>query len=356
MNTFSNQLKSIRIKSNLKIIDLAMQAKIDPSLISKYESGTRNPSEKHLKAIVNALGSEGLSLRAFWLSEKVAKVVMYEIEPFEILMLAEPRVEYLRSSNVLDTPEPIDSIQMELKTLTEMKVSWVEKKPLNTTQLTKMAQYFHTNYTFESNRIEGNTLSLQETHLIVNEGITISGKTMREHLEAVNHSEAVDFIIQLVQNREDLTKRTLLELHRLILKSIDNDNAGRYRSVPVRISGSMHEPPQPYMVDKMMEDYFYNYARQKNSLHPVILAAEMHERLVSIHPFIDGNGRTSRLVMNLILLRNGYTITNLKGDLNSRLAYYKALEMVQVDNEPNHFYQLIVDRVKASLSEHLEMI
>jgi Fic family protein len=142
----------------------------------------------------------------------------------------------------------------------------------------------------------------------------------------------------------------------LILKGIDKDNAGRFRSVPVRISGSEHLPPQPFLLDKMMEEYFVHYNAQKKILHPVILAAEMHERLVSIHPFIDGNGRTSRLVMNLILLRNGLSIANLKGDVDSRLTYYRALEAVQVDNNPEPFYHLVADAVRDSLERHLELV
>ena len=102
-----------------------------------------------------------------------------------------------------------------------------------------------------------------------------------------------------------------------------------------------------------MEDYFLFYETQKSNLHPVILAAEMHERLVSIHPFIDGNGRTSRLVMNLILLQNGFTIANLKGSLENRMKYYKALEKVQINHENDEFYQLIIENVKESLQEHI---
>jgi Fic family protein len=222
--------------------------------------------------------------------------------------------------------------------------------------LNKLKSYFNLENTFESNKIEGNTLTFQETHLVVNEGSTIGGQSMREHLEAINHSEAIDFIEDLVTGKEDFNKRTLLEIHRLILKSIDNENAGKYRTVPVRISGSRHEPPQPYLLDKMMEDYFIHYEHQKKRLHPVLLAAEMHERLVSIHPFIDGNGRTSRLVMNFILLKHGYTVTSLKGDLNSRMAYYKALEEVQVNNDATVFYDLIIQEVIGSLNAHLKMV
>ncbi|AGA80053.1 Fic family protein [Echinicola vietnamensis] len=219
-----------------------------------------------------------------------------------------------------------------------------------------MKEYFNVAYTFESNRIEGNTLTLQETHLVINEGITIGGKSMREHLEAINHAEAVAYLEELVGKKGDIYNRTLLELHYLILKGIDRENAGRYRSVPVRIAGSKHVPPQPYLVDKMMEDYFTHYQAQRKILHPVILAAEMHERLVSIHPFVDGNGRTSRLIMNLVLVGNGYTIANLKGDQASRLSYYRALEAVQVHNDPAPFYHLVADAVLDSLEQHLEMV
>lgn len=159
----------------------------------------------------------------------------------------------------------------------------------------------------------------------------------------------------MVTRKIDFSEHVLKQIHQLILKGIDARNAGVYRSVPVRISGSKHIPPEPYMINKMMEDYFHFYKLKKIILHPVILAAEMHVRLVSIHPFIDGNGRTSRLVMNLILLLNGYTIVNLKGDLPSRQRYYKALESVQVNHESEDFYSLITEFAKDSLKQHIEL-
>lgn len=181
-------------------------------------------------------------------------------------------------------------------------------------QLEKLKEYFCVRYTFDSNRIEGNTLTLQETHLVINEGITIGGKSVREHLEAINHADAIEWLHGLVLGQEEVNRRNLLDLHRLILRSIDMENAGRYRQVPVRISGSEHIPPEPYLLEKMMEDFFLYYEKLRKILHPIILATEIHERLVSIHPFIDGNGRTARLLMNFILMRSGYTVVILKGD------------------------------------------
>ncbi len=123
-------------------------------------------------------------------------------------------------------------------------------------------------YTYESNRIEGNTLTLQETELVVNEGVTISGKSMREHLEAINHAEAIDYIKEFAHNEFDISERTIKEIHALILHGIDRDNAGKYRTVPVMISGSEHIPPQPYLIEKQMEDFILTYQRMKTEHTP----------------------------------------------------------------------------------------
>ncbi len=196
-------------------------------------------------------------------------------------------------------------------------------------------------YTFESNRIEGNTLTLRETGLVIDKGLTVGGKSMREHLEAINHYEAVLLLRELVQEKTALSESLVKQLHGLILRGIDRDNAGRYRGLPVLIAGSRHTPPHPWQVPMLMEECFRFYEDQRAQLHPVQLAAEMHERIVTIHPFIDGNGRTSRLVMNCILLQNGYPIANIPGDTENRLAYYAALEAANLDKNREPFIRLI---------------
>jgi Fic family protein len=210
-------------------------------------------------------------------------------------------------------------------------------------------------YTYESNRIEGNTLTLQETQLVIEKGLTISGKPLKEHLEAINHKKSIDFISDLVKENKPLNEWNLLQIHSIILKSIDQKNAGIYRKVPVLISGNMHTPPQPYLLTKLKEDYFLFYDENKNSLHPVILSAEMHEKLVTIHPFIDGNGRTSRLIMNLILLQNGFPIANIKGDTENRIKYYNALENSRTSNKIEFILQ-IVELVKESLQRRISLV
>lgn len=220
----------------------------------------------------------------------------------------------------------------------------------------KVAAAFELEYTYESNRIEGNTLTLQETALVVEKGLTIGGKPLADHLEAINHTHALEYVKDLAFGQEPFNETVLLNIHRLVLQSIDNANAGRYRDIPVMISGAKHLPPQPYLVPKQMEDYFLWEQQNREHLHPVLLAAELHERLVTIHPFIDGNGRTARLVMNLTLLWHGYPIAILKGDAESRLKYYAALEAAQVEGNKTPFLELIADNVKSTLERVLEVV
>lgn len=356
MKGFGRHITTIRQSFDLSIKDFANRIDVHPSLVSRIEQGDRLPTKKQLEAIIDSFDLDRDELQKSWLAEKVVKIFAYSyttIDPGEVMTLAESRIEYLQSKKALDLPSISPSIQSKLDVLDRLHQQWQSLKPLTGIALQKMREYFNTSYTYESNRIEGNTLTLQETALVVKEGITISGKSMTEHLEAINHAEAVDFIIDLIREKEILDRRSLMELHGMILRGIDRENAGRYRQVPVRISGSTHLPPQPYLLDKLMEDYFINYHQIRSQIHPVILAAEMHERLVSIHPFIDGNGRTSRLIMNCILLQHGYTIAILKGDYDSRMRYYKALESVQADADPEPFYALIIDACIDSIKEHI---
>lgn len=356
MENLSSLLTATRKKLGLKIKEVSHRTGIDQALVSKYEHGHRIPSEKHVKLLAEHLSIDYPSLRAFWLAERIVHALQDEADPSMAWELAEPRVEYLRKKKTDTRPKVSIALQAKLDLADELREKWQATKPLDTLQLRKMNEYFDLQYTYHSNKIEGNTLTFQETTLVVEQGITIGGKSMREHLEAINHAEAVAYLATLVREKQDLTRRNLLDFHRLILKSDQPAHAGRYRSVQVHIGGSEHMPPEPYLLDKMMEDYFLTYQSIKHSVHPIILAADMHERLVTIHPFIDGNGRTSRLIMNLILLSAGFTICNLKGDLESRLKYYKALEHVQLENDTDPFYHLIADASIDSLRQHLKMI
>lgn len=349
-------IQNKRKEKNLKVNDLAKLVGIDPSLMSRILSGKRRPTREQLKKISEVLEIEYHELLKDYLSQEVAALLSpYPEFASEVMVAAEERIAYLSGDEKFKVITLSNKVNSLLEEADKLHNEWKNKKPLSKIQLTKMKEFFHTAYTFESNRIEGNTLTLNETHLVINEGVTIGGKSMREHLEAINHLEAIELIHDFVVRKVHFNAFYLKQIHQLVLKGIEKNYAGVYRNVPVRISGSAHVPPEPYMIDKMMEDYFLFYETQRKVLHPIILAAEMHERLVSIHPFIDGNGRTSRLVMNLILLQHGYTLVNLKGDLDCRLNYYKALEAVQVNHEKEDFHTLIAVNAVESLREHIEL-
>ena len=247
-----------------------------------------------------------------------------------------------------------EAIKELLKEVDALKEQLSTLRPLPKEALKKIQDALDIEYTYESNRIEGNTLTLQETALVVNEGVSISGKSMREHLEATKHTEAINYIKDIAKQDIEISERTIKEIHALILHGIDRENAGRYRTVPVMISGSTHMPPQPYLIEKQMEDFMLRFQQMENEkVHPVLVAAYLHDELVRIHPFIDGNGRTSRLLMNLYLLRNGYIIITLKGSNDAKVNYYMALEKSHTEHLPENFQKLVVEAEITALRKYL---
>ncbi|WP_195660834.1 Fic family protein [Bacteroides nordii] len=250
-----------------------------------------------------------------------------------------------------------EDINVMLKEVDVQKEQLSALRPLPEEALKKIQDALDIEYTYESNRIEGNTLTLQETALVVNEGVTISGKSMREHLEAINHAEAISYIKDIAKQDIEISERTIKEIHALILHGIDRENAGRYRTVPVMISGSTHMPPQPYLIEKQVEDFILRLKQMEmEKVHPVLIAAYLHDELVRIHPFIDGNGRTSRLLMNLYLLRHGYVIITLKGSNDAKVNYYKALEKSHTEQLPEDFKKLVVEAEIAALRKYLSIM
>jgi len=344
-------LKNARKKKKLKTRELAQLIGIDQALISKFESGTRKPTKEQIKKLSEVLEIEYETLIIEWIKSRI----LYELKDEEefglkALMVAEEEMRY----NASFKRKPLSKNLQNILKQTDLLKKELDK--FRQFDSFRIAQALELEYTFESNRIEGNTLTLRETDLVINEGLTVSGKSMREHLEAINHQEAISYIKQLIERNFHLNERELLSIHNLILRGIIPEDAGKYRKVQVMIKGSSHMPPQPYLVAKAMEDYFIWFLENKNKLHPIILAAEMHERLVTIHPFVDGNGRASRLIMILILLQNGFVIANIKGDYNTRMNYYKALEAAQISNNKEDFLCFIAQTEKESLERYLSII
>jgi Fic family protein len=344
-------IKNARQKKGLMLRELAQSLGIDQALVSKFESGTRKPTEDQLVKIGQILDIDLKELKVQWLKEKILYQLEDEEFAIEALMIAEQelktRAKSLAPIKIPKSIKPIihsiDKLQKELNNLRQFDSY-------------RIAQALELEYTFESNRIEGNTLTLKETDLVINEGLTISGKSMREHLEAINHKDAIVYMKQLAEKNALILSNDVLGIHQLVLRGIDEANAGKYRGVQVLIKGSRHTPPPPYLVAKQMEGYFLWYQSNRKQLHPVVLAAEMHERLVTIHPFIDGNGRTSRLIMNLILLQSGLVIANIKGDDKSRMAYYNALEEAQVTGNKEAFMILVANYELVALERYLKIL
>ncbi|MCI4443515.1 MAG: Fic family protein [Lentimicrobium sp.] len=343
-------LKNAREQKGLKTREVAHLLGIDQALISKFENGSRKPTKDQVVKLASLLGIDFETLMVAWLKEKIH----YEIGQDEFALKAMNMVrEEMENSYVRIKKSISKNLSAILEEIDVLKAKLDQFRQFDSYRI---AQALELEYTFESNRIEGNTLTLRETDLVINEGLTISGKSMREHLEAINHQEAIAYIKHLMEKNTSLNEREVLSIHNLILRGINPEDAGKYRRVQVMIKGSSFMPPQPFLVSKEMEDFFFWYETNKNSLHPIVLAAELHERLVTIHPFIDGNGRTSRLVMNLILLQNGYVIANIKGDYENRMQYYNALETAQTKNNKEDFLLFVAQTEKESLARYLEII
>lgn len=243
---------------------------------------------------------------------------------------------------------------MDWKKLTAKKVVLDRHRPLPAELVRNLEQWFTIELTYTSNALEGNTLTRQETAVVVERGLTVSGKSLVEHLEATNHARALQKIRQLARAKtKDLTEQTVLDIHDTILRGIDDSHAGRYRSVRVRISGSMVVLPNPLKVPDLMSGFIEEITSSRKQ-HPVELAAEAHYQLVTIHPFVDGNGRTARLLMNLILMQNGYPPALIRK--RDRLRYIQSLEQAQLGGSKEGFFKIIAESVDRSFDIYLNAL
>ena len=226
------------------------------------------------------------------------------------------------------------------------------KRPFSKETLKSLRNSINIEWTYNSNGIEGNTLTLRETQIVL-EGITVGGKTLREHLEVINHEKAIEYIEDLVKEKNPVTEWNIKNIHQLVLKEIDDKNAGKYRSENVAIMGATHTPPDHLIVPELMEKLILNYQKW-NKYHPIIKAALIHGELVKIHPFIDGNGRTSRLVMNLSLMNSGYLPVIIKKE--NRLEYYNALDKAHTTGDYTDFVKLVTNLEIEMINKYLNLL
>ena len=223
-------------------------------------------------------------------------------------------------------------------------------RPLPSQLVKKLWEQMQIEFAYNSNAIEGNTLSLRETQLVIQEGITVRGKSLREHLEARNHPDAIDYVEKLARKKTVIGQDDVLRVHELLLRGIDDQNAGKYRSGQVRVAGATFMPPSAEKIPSMISELLQTLSENPDELRPIELAASFHHRFVYIHPFLDGNGRTARLLMNVVLLRTGYPFTVLlKVD---RPKYLRALG--EADNgNPIPFANFVATCVERSLDIYL---
>ena len=221
-----------------------------------------------------------------------------------------------------------------------------KRRPLTQGELKRMQKEFLVEFTYNSNAIEGNTLTLRETALVL-EGITIDQKPLQDHLETVGHRDAFLYIQQLVTDKIHISEKVIKDIHSLVLIDRPEDK-GTYRRIPVKIMGAYHEPPQPYLVPIQMEQLLSDYKNTK--YHPIESAALFHLEFEGIHPFIDGNGRTGRLILNLMLMQNGYLPINVK--FADRKRYYACFDSYFKDKTATPMVEMIAEYLEERLVQY----
>lgn len=226
------------------------------------------------------------------------------------------------------------------------------KRPIPKETLKSLEESINLEWTYNSNGIEGNTLTLRETQVVL-EGITVGGKSIKEHLEAINHEKAILYLNDLLKENNPISEWNIKGIHQLVLKDIDDENAGRYRRENVTIKGATHIPPDYLKVPELMEKLVLNYENW-NNFHPIIQAALLHGELVKIHPFVDGNGRTSRLLMNLDLMNHGFNPVIIKKE--DRLEYYESLDKAHTTGDYTDFVKLITKLEIEMLKKYLKLL
>ncbi len=224
-------------------------------------------------------------------------------------------------------------------------------RPLSEAEIKALREQFLVEFTYETNAIEGSTITLDETYAIINDRITIAGKPARDYLDTINHADAFEYLVSIVKENYEFDERLVKELHAIVLAN-NRENKGKYRNVPVRVGS--HNPPEPYLIQEEITKLFKHYNNELNDRHIVESIAIFHLMFENIHPFIDGNGRTGRLLINFELMKNGYPPINVK--FTDREKYYDCFKDFDLKKEPSKMVELIKTYVEESLDEYLSII
>ena len=254
----------------------------------------------------------------------------------------------------VDAKKPVDgrykSKESILQQIDRKKIELDGRRPLTAGEVERLNEEFIVEYTYNSNAIEGNTLTLRETDLVLR-GLTIDKKPLKDHMEAVGHKEAFEFVSELVKNNVPISESVIKQIHYLVLADKKEDR-GVYRRVPVRIMGAQHEPVQPYLIAPKMEELLHTFA--ESTEHIVTKLARFHIEFEGIHPFIDGNGRTGRLLINLELMKAGYPPIDIK--FTDRITYYNAFDEYHVKHNLSAMENLFAGYINARLDMYLKIL
>lgn len=242
------------------------------------------------------------------------------------------------------------SVENLLESIDRKKTELDSRRPLTEGEVERLTEEFVVEYTYNSNAIEGNTLTLRETDMVLR-GLTIGQKPLKDHMEAIGHKEAFDLVRDFVKDQEPLSERVIKQIHYLLLAD-KKDDRGVYRRVPVRIMGAKHEPAQPYLIKPKMEQLLEFYNNSKEHIIPRL--ARFHIEFEGIHPFIDGNDRTGRLLVNLELMKAGYPPIDIK--FTDRISYYNAFDEYHVKHNLGAMEKLFAGYVNDRLDSYLVML
>ncbi len=316
-------LSDERRRQGLSQEDVAGKMGVLRSNLSRFEGGEQNPTLDFIIKYAVALDMEpDMVLKATADAEDVAPKTKQQSKKENTGM----------SNKALF--EKIDFYREEIN----------NKRPLTAAEVRELDNYFKIGTTYASNAIEGNTLTLSETKIIIEDGITVGGKPLKYCYEATGHAKAYDYMISIARGDNfEITEEVILKLHKLFYSGIDDEYAGKYRDIQVFITGTEYIPPKASEVPNLMREFVNKLSEYKTTMHPIEYAAYAHRRLVDIHPFVDGNGRTARLLMNLILINRGYVAVSISPVL--RFDYMQALQAAQRKSKPSDeaFVRLIAE-------------
>lgn len=335
-------LKTARENKGLKTREVSQILGIDQALISKFESGTRKPTKDQILKLASLLEIDLEELVILWLKEKILHEIKDEQYALQALKIAEEEIRFIKNNTKKTVSNTLQKLLNDIDHLkSSLCINLLENNAVN--------QKFDLEFTYESNHIEGNTLTLNETELVVNEGQTIAGKGMREHLEAINHQEAIAYIKNKITDNSTFNSNDLIAIHKLLLRGILPKEAGNYRNIPLTLKEKKITSVEPSKIQNEIEALLNWY--KKNNLHPVVLAATVKEKLLAIHPFMNGNGKISRLLMNFTLLKHGYAIANIKAEEKKDI-YYQTIKASLSDENKEDFIMFIAQTEKENLENY----